>query len=86
MVDKSVALDYYIIKNAKKDNPKFEGAGYIKYFGEDCVECFITGMLEIKTYKKKLFKNHRNLYLDTIISCFANKCWLCGKEFRNAHQ
>ena len=37
-VNKPVAIGYNIVKNSDYDNLILEKDGYIKYFGEDCVE------------------------------------------------
>ena len=51
-VSKPVAIDYNIVKNPDYDNQNLEKDGYIKYFGEGCVEWFINEMLEIESYMK----------------------------------
>ena len=60
-VNKPIAISYNIVKNPDYDNLKLEKDGYIKYFGEDCVEWFINEMLEIQTHKNAIEIN-----LDTI--------------------
>ena len=45
-VNKPVALGYKIVKNPDYENLNLEKVGYIKDFGEDCVEWFINEMLE----------------------------------------
>ena len=47
-VNKPVAIGYNIVKNPDYDNLNLEKDGYVKYFGEDCVEWFINEMLEIE--------------------------------------
>ena len=60
-----------------------EKDGYIKYFGEDCVEWFINEMLEIESYMKIYFNNEIEINLDTIPENYdQTTCWLCEKEFR----
>ena len=56
-VNKPVAIGYNIVKNHDYDNLNLEKDGYIKYFGGDCVEWFINGMLEVEGYMKTYFKN-----------------------------
>ena len=43
-VNKPVAIGYNIVKHPDYDNLNLEKDGYIKYFGEDCVEWFINEM------------------------------------------
>ena len=43
-----------------------EKDGYIKYFGEDCVEWFINEMLEIESCMKTYFENELEINLNTI--------------------
>ena len=49
-VNKPVAIGYNIVKNPDYDNLKLEKDGYIKYFGEDCVEWFVNEMCGIESY------------------------------------
>ena len=49
-INKPVAIGYNIVKNPEYENLNLEKGDYIKYFGEDCVEWFINGMLEIESY------------------------------------
>ena len=65
-VSKPVAIGYNIVKNPDYDKLNLEKDGYIKYFGEDCVEWFVNEMLEIESYMKKYFKNEIENNLDTI--------------------
>ena len=59
-----------------------ERDGYIKNFGEDCVEWFINEMLEIG-YIKNYFKNEIEINLETIPKKYdQTTCWLCEKEFK----
>ena len=51
-VNKPIAKGYNIVKNPYYDNLNLEKDGYIKYFGEDCVEWFISEMMEIENYMK----------------------------------
>ena len=81
--NKPVAIGYNIVKNPDDENLKLEKDGYIKYFGEDCVEWFIKEMLEIESYMKTYFKNELEINLDTISENYdQNTCWLCEKEFK----
>ena len=82
-VNKPVAIGYNIVKNSYYENLNLEKDGYIKDFGEDCVEWFINEMLEIEGYMKKYFKNELEINLDTIPKKFdQTTCWLCEKEFK----
>ena len=65
-VNKPVAIGYNIVKNPDYENLNWEKYGYIKYFGEDCVEWFVNEMLEIESYMKTYFKNELKFNLDTI--------------------
>ena len=65
-VNKPVAIGYNIVKNPNYENLKLEKDGFIKYFGEGCVEWFIKEMLEIEGYEKTYFKNELEINLDTI--------------------
>ena len=81
-VNKPVAIGYNILKNSDYDNLNLEKDGYIKYFGEDCVERFINEMLEIESYMKTYFKNELENNLDTIPEIYdQTTSWLCEKEF-----
>ena len=51
-VNKPVAIGYNIVKNPDYENLNLEKVGYIKNFGEDCVEWFINEMLKIEGYMK----------------------------------
>ena len=64
-VNKPVAIGYNLVKNLDYENLNLEKDGYIKYFGEDCVELFMNGMLEIEGYMKKYFKTEIEYDLDT---------------------
>ena len=57
---------YNIVKNPDYDNLNLEKDGYIKYFGEDCVEWFVNEMLEIESYMETYFKNELEINPDTI--------------------
>ena len=82
-VNKPVAIGYNIVKHPDYDNMNLEKDGYIKYFGEDCVEWFINEMLEIEAYMKDYFKNELEINLDTIPKNLdQTTCWLCEKEFK----
>ena len=56
-VSKPVAISYIFVKNPGYEKLNLEKDGYIKYFGEDCVDCFVNEMLEIEIYMKNYFKN-----------------------------
>ena len=82
-INKPIAIGYNIVKNPDYDNLNLEKDGYIKYFGEDCVEWFVNGMLEIESYMKTYFKNELEINLDTIPENYdQTTCWLCEKEFK----
>ena len=82
-VNKPVAIGYNIVKHPDYDNINLEKVGYIKYFGEDCVEWFINEMLEIESYMKLYFKNELENNFDTIPEKYdQTTCWLCEKEFK----
>ena len=82
-VNKPVAIGYNIVKNPDYDNLNLEKDGYVKYFGEDCVEWFINEILEIESYMKTYFKNELEIDLDTIPEKLdQSTCWLCEKEFK----
>ena len=82
-VNKPVAIGYNIVKNPDYNNLNLEKDGYIKYFGEDCVEWFINEMLEIESYMKTYFKNELKINLDTIPENYdQTSCWLCEKKFK----
>ena len=82
-INKPVAIGYNIVKNPDYDNLNLEKGGYIKYFGEDCVEWFINEMLEIESYMKTYFKNELEINLDTVPENYdQTTCWLCEKIFR----
>ena len=82
-VNKPVAINYNIVKNPDYENLKLEKDGYIKNFGEDCVEWFIKEMLEIDACMKNNFKNELEINLDTIPKNYDQTiCWLCEKEFK----
>ena len=56
-----------------------EKVGYIKYFGEGCVEWFVKEMRYMKNY----FKNELEIILDKIPeSLDQNASLLCEKEFK----
>ena len=82
-VNKPLAIGYNIVKNSEYDNLNLEKDGYIKYFGEDCVEWFVNEMLEIESYMKTYFNNDLDINLDTIPENYdQTTCWLCEKEFK----
>ena len=82
-INKPVAIGYNIVKNPDYDNLNLEKDGYVKYFGEDCVEWFIKEMFEIESYMKTYFKNELEINLNTIPQNFDESiCWLCEKEFK----
>ena len=82
-VNKPVAIGYNIVKNPDCDNFNLEKDGYIKYFGEDCVEWFINEMYRIESYMKTYFENELEINLDTISENYdQTTCWLCEKEFK----
>ena len=82
-INKPVAIGYNIVKNPGYENLILEKDGYIKYFGEDCVEWFINEMLEIESYMKTYFKNELEINFDTIPEIYdQTTCWLCEKEFK----
>ena len=62
-VNKPVAIGYNIVKNSDYDNLNLEKDGYIKYFGEDCVEWFVNEVMEIESYMKTYFKNEFEIIL-----------------------
>ena len=62
-VNKPVAIGCNIVKKPDYDNLNLEKDGYIKYFGEDCVESFNNEMLEIESYMKTYFKNELEIKL-----------------------
>ena len=77
-----LAIGYNIVQNSDYDNLNLEKDGYIKYFGEDCVEWFVNEMLEIESYMKTYFKNELEINFDTIPENYnQTTCWLCEKEF-----
>ena len=82
----SVAVGYNIVKKVKNPeyaNSNLEKDGYIKYFGEDCVEWFLNEMWEIESYMKNYFKNELEINLDTIPKNYdQTTCWSCEKEFK----
>ena len=81
-VNKPVAIRYNVVKNLYYENLNLEKDGYIKNFGEDCVERFINEMLEIEGYMKNYFKNELEINRDTIPKNFdQTTCWLCEEEF-----
>ena len=82
-LNKPVAICYIIVKSPDYENLNLEKGGYIKYFGEDCVEWFINEMLEIEGYMKYSFKNEIEIILDTIPKNYdQSSCWLCENEFK----
>ena len=82
-INKPVAIGYNTVKNPDYNNLNLEKDGYIKYFGEDCVEWFINKMLKIEAHMKNYFKNELEINLDTIPENYdQTTCWLCEKEFK----
>ena len=82
-LNKPVAIGYNIVKNPEYENLNLEKVGYIKYFGEYCVEWFINEKLEIESYMKNYFKNELEIILDRIPENYDQiTCWLCEKEFK----
>ena len=82
-VNKPFAIGYNIVKHPDYNNLNLEKGGYIKHFGEDCVEWFIYVMLEKESYMKTYFKNQFEIKPDTIPENYdQNTCWLCQKEFK----
>ena len=56
-LNKPVGIGYNTVNNLDYANLYLEKDGYIKYFGEDCVEWFLYEILEIEDYMKSCFKN-----------------------------
>ena len=82
-LNKPIAIGYNIVKNLDYDNLNLEKDGYIKYFGEDCVEWFIEEMIEIEAHMKIYFKNELEINLDTIPENYdQTTCWLCEKMIK----
>ena len=82
-VNKPVAIGYNIVKNLDYDNLNLEKDGYIKYFGEVCVDWFVNETLEIESYLKTYFESELEINLDTIPkNYYQTTCWLCEKEFK----
>ena len=82
-LNKPVAIGYNIVKNPDYDNLNLEKDGYIKNFGENCVDWFINEMLEIESYMKTYFINELEINFDTIPENYdQTTCWLCEKEFQ----
>ena len=82
-VNKPVAIGYTMVKNPDYENLNLEKDGFIKNFGEDCVEWFKNEMLEIEGYMKNYFKNEIEINLDTIPEKYDQiTCWLCEKEVK----
>ena len=82
-IDQPVAIGYNIVKNPEYNNLNLEKDGYIKYFGEDCVDWFINEMLEIESYMKTFFKIGLEINSDTIPENYnQNTCWLFEKVFK----
>ena len=82
-IKKPVAIGYNIVENPDYDNLNLEKDGYIKYFGEDCVEWFLNEMVEIKSYMKTYFQNEFEINLDTIPENYdQTTCWLYEKGFK----
>ena len=80
-INKPLAIGYNIVKSSDYDNLILEKDGYIKYFGEDCVEWFVNEMLEIEGYMKTYFKNELDVNPDTIPENYIQTtCWLCEKK------
>ena len=47
-VNKPVAIGYNIVEKFDYENLKLDRDGFVKFFGEDCVEWFTNEMLEIE--------------------------------------
>ena len=62
-INKPVGIGYNIVKNPENENLTLEKDGYIKYFGEDCVDWFINEMLQIESYMKTFLKMSSKLVL-----------------------
>ena len=82
-INKPVAIGYNVVKNPAYENLILEKDGYIKYFGEDCVDWFVNEMLEKDSYMKTNFEKELEIILDTIPKNYdQTTCWLCKKEFK----
>ena len=82
-INKPLAIGYNIVKNSDYDNLNLEKDGYIKHFGEDCVEWFVNEMLEIESYMKTYFKNELEINPDKKPENYdPATCWLCEREFK----
>ena len=80
-VNKPVAIGYIILKNLDYENSNLEKDGYIKYFGEDCVQWFINDMLEKESFMKNYFKNELEINFDANPKKYdQTTCWLCEKR------
>ena len=83
-INEPVAIGYNIVKHPDYDNLNLEKDGYVKYFGEYCVEWFLNEMLEIESYMKTCFKSELEINLDTIPESYdQTTCWLCEKEIKS---
>ena len=82
-VNKPVAIGNNLVKKPQYENLNLEKDGYMKYFGQDCVEWFINEMLEVEGFMKNCFKTELEMNLDTIPkNCDQSTCWLCEKEIK----
>ena len=82
-LNKPFAIGYNLVKNLEYENLNLEKDGYIKYFGEDCVDKFTKEMLERESYLKNYFINELEINLDTISENYdQSTCWLCEKQFK----
>ena len=82
-LNKSVAIGYNIVENPGYENLNLKKDGYIKFFGEDCVEWFINELLDLEGNLKNCFKNENEINLDTIPNNYdQNTCWFCEKGFK----
>ena len=80
LLSKPIEVSYYIAQNTKEDKIILEREGYIKLFGDVCVERFINEQLQIEIYKKKDLRNDIQTNPNTIEDDDKTKCWLCGKD------
>ena len=82
-VSKPVAIGYKIVENLDYENLNSEEDGFIKFFGEDCVEWFINEMPELEGYMKNYFKDELEINLDTIPKIYDQSTfWFFEEEFK----